>query len=254
MGDEHLSTIPKTKLDKVIKSSVEILVSIPSELEDTSDNDSECDVLVNDESSLIFTTFSNPLFDCNNDFTSSNDKTLSNEEIPMEIFKNYSNSLFDDEEIISTKIDPRFSGKLAHIDPIPSGIEEADFDLEEEICLVENLFDSFMEEIDLSFTPEDPMPPGIEEDDYDSERDMLIFEEFLSNDSLSLSENESFHFDIPSFPRPLVKPLDDDSGILTVKMVSDISKHDVPMPKLLPTQPTLVSNQEKSPDLLSYRG
>nr|GEY77673.1 hypothetical protein [Tanacetum cinerariifolium] len=35
--------------------------------------------------------------------------------------------------------------------------------------------DSFMEEIDLSFTPEDPMPLGIEEDDYDSERDMLIF-------------------------------------------------------------------------------
>nr|GFB22240.1 putative reverse transcriptase domain-containing protein [Tanacetum cinerariifolium] len=32
-----------------------------------------------------------------------------------------------------------FSGELAHIDPIPPGIEEADFDLEEEICLVENL-------------------------------------------------------------------------------------------------------------------
>nr|GEW49170.1 hypothetical protein [Tanacetum cinerariifolium] len=36
-----------------------------------------------------------------------------------------------------------------------------------------------------------------QEDDYDSERDMLIFEEFLSDDSLSLPENESFHFDIP---------------------------------------------------------
>nr|GEV24999.1 hypothetical protein [Tanacetum cinerariifolium] len=30
--------------------------------------------------------------------------------------------------------------------------------------------DSFMEEIDLSFTPDDPMPPGIKKDDYDSER------------------------------------------------------------------------------------
>nr|GFD20267.1 hypothetical protein [Tanacetum cinerariifolium] len=29
--------------------------------------------------------------------------------------------------------------------------------------------DSFMEEIDLSFTPDDPMPLGIKEDDYDSE-------------------------------------------------------------------------------------
>nr|GFC91609.1 hypothetical protein [Tanacetum cinerariifolium] len=32
-----------------------------------------------------------------------------------------------------------FSGELAHIDPIPPGIEEADLDLEEEIRLVENL-------------------------------------------------------------------------------------------------------------------
>nr|GEZ54206.1 hypothetical protein [Tanacetum cinerariifolium] len=31
--------------------------------------------------------------------------------------------------------------------------------------------DSLMEEIDLSFTPDNPMPSGIEEDDYDSERD-----------------------------------------------------------------------------------
>nr|GFB72108.1 hypothetical protein [Tanacetum cinerariifolium] len=45
---------------------------------------------------------------------------------------------------------------------------------------------SFMEEIDLSFTPDDPMPPGIEEDDYDSERDILIREELLDNYSLSL--------------------------------------------------------------------
>nr|GFC09250.1 hypothetical protein [Tanacetum cinerariifolium]GFC09326.1 hypothetical protein [Tanacetum cinerariifolium] len=75
--------------------------------------------------------------------------------------------------------------------------------------------DSFMEEIDLSFTPDDPMPSGIEEDDHDSERDMLIFEEFLNDDSVSLPENESFQFDIPSFPRPPAKPPDDDSEILT---------------------------------------
>nr|GEY57595.1 hypothetical protein [Tanacetum cinerariifolium] len=72
---------------------------------------------------------------------------------------------------------------------------------------------SLMEEIDLSFTPDDPMPPGIEEDDYVTERDMLIFEELLSNDSLSLLENESFHFDIPSSSRPPAKPPDDDLEI-----------------------------------------
>nr|GFC92028.1 hypothetical protein [Tanacetum cinerariifolium] len=42
--------------------------------------------------------------------------------------------------------------------------------------------------------------------------------------SLSIPENESFHFDIPSSSRPPVKPPDDDSGILTVKVVDDISE------------------------------
>nr|GEZ22282.1 hypothetical protein [Tanacetum cinerariifolium] len=76
IGDERLSTIPETKLDEVIKSSVKNLVPIPSEFEVTSDNESECDVPVNDESSQIFTTFPNLLFDCNDDFTSSDDKSL----------------------------------------------------------------------------------------------------------------------------------------------------------------------------------
>ncbi|GJR71049.1 hypothetical protein Tco_0083414 [Tanacetum coccineum] len=39
MGDEHLSTIPEKESDEVIKSSVEDLVPILSESEDTSDND-----------------------------------------------------------------------------------------------------------------------------------------------------------------------------------------------------------------------
>nr|GEW12313.1 hypothetical protein [Tanacetum cinerariifolium] len=165
MGDELLSTILKTKSDELIKSSVENLVPILSEYEVTSGNESECDVPLNDESSPIFTTFSNALFDCNDDFTSSNDELLSNEDVPMENFKIYLNLLFCDEEIISTKIDPHYFNvesnliesllnrdtlinsspkfdylfKLAHIDPILPRIEEADFDLEEEIRLVENL-------------------------------------------------------------------------------------------------------------------
>nr|GFB41333.1 hypothetical protein [Tanacetum cinerariifolium] len=58
--------------------------------------------------------------------------------------------------------------------------------------------DSLMEEINVSCTPDDPMSSGIEEDDYDSERDILIREELLDNYSLSLPENKSFRFDIPS--------------------------------------------------------
>ncbi|GKB78124.1 hypothetical protein Tco_0945019 [Tanacetum coccineum] len=98
MGDEHLSTIPETESDELIKSSVENLVPIPSESEDFSDIESECDVPVCDN----FTTFSNPLFDADDDFSSSDDESFSDEDVPKEI---YSNPLFD-EEIISTKIDP----------------------------------------------------------------------------------------------------------------------------------------------------
>nr|GEU77315.1 hypothetical protein [Tanacetum cinerariifolium] len=181
-----------------------------------------------------------------------------------------------------------FAGELILLKSIPSGIDETDYDLEEEIRLIEKLlhdnsyprppegfifensdaaiefFSPFpipvedshspMEETDLSFTLDDSMQPGIKEDDYDSKRDLLIFEELLSNDSLSTPENESFHFDIPSSSRPPAKPPDVDLGNLTVKVVDDISEQYVPMPILLPTQPTLVSNQEKSPHLLSHQG
>nr|GFA84036.1 hypothetical protein [Tanacetum cinerariifolium] len=81
-------------------------------------------------------------------------------------------------------------------DPMPPSIEEDDYDSERDILI----------QIDVTFTPDDPMPPSIEEDDYDSERDILIREELLDNYSFSLPENESFHFDIPSFSRPPAKP------------------------------------------------
>ncbi|GJY55897.1 hypothetical protein Tco_0455012 [Tanacetum coccineum] len=320
MEDEHLRTIPKKESDEFIKSSVEDLVPFPSESEDLSkdlpDIESECDMPVYDD----FMTFSNPLFDSNNDFTSSDNESLSDEDVPEENFKIYSNPLFD-EEIISTKIDPHyfnaesdfiesllnrdtsivfspkfdslleeFSGELAHINLISPEIDEADFDLEKESCVVEKLFDSLMEEIDIFLAPDDSIPPGIKNDDYDSEGDILFLEELLSNDSFSLPENESFNFDHyydPSPHRPPVNPPYDDgihfdiapdTGILTAKVVDDISKHYVLMPSILTTHPIrcpvidtllpfssknenkvfnsgiLASNEEKSPHLLSHRG
>ncbi|GKA80158.1 hypothetical protein Tco_0786754 [Tanacetum coccineum] len=311
-GDEHLSTIPETESNELIKSSVENLVTTPSESEDLSKDlsniESECNVPVCDD----FTTFSNLLFDADDDFSSSDDKSFSDEDVPKEI---YSNPLFN-EEIISTMIDPyhfnaefdliesllnrdtliisspkfdslleEFSSELAHIDLIPPGINEIDFDPEEEIHLIEKLLyenssprppeefnsensdaiiesfspspipvedsDSLMEEIDLFLTPDGSMPPGIENDDYDSERDIIFLEELLSNDSPSLPENESFHFDVPSSPRPPAKPPDDGiyfepyTGVFT-KVVDDISDNStrelyVHVTNVLPTLPTLSS-------------
>ncbi|GKC36016.1 hypothetical protein Tco_1048400 [Tanacetum coccineum] len=88
MEDEHLNTIPETESDEVIKSSVENLVPIPSESEDTSESDSDCDFPSCDDFSPInvskekSVTFSNPLFDSNDDFTSSDDESLSDEDVP----------------------------------------------------------------------------------------------------------------------------------------------------------------------------
>ncbi|GJR25395.1 reverse transcriptase domain-containing protein [Tanacetum coccineum] len=110
--------------------------------------------------------------------------------------------------------------------------------------------DSLMEEIDLFLASDDSMPPGIEIDDYDSAWDIRFLEELLSSDFPPLPENESFsldHFDDPSLPRPPPEPPDveicfnfePNAGIVTKKVVGDISEHDVLMPYLLPTQPTL---------------
>nr|GEZ22999.1 hypothetical protein [Tanacetum cinerariifolium] len=93
MRYEHLSTILETELDEVIKSSVKNLLPIPSEYEVTFDDESECDVPIKDESSPVFTTFSNLLFDCNDDFTSSDDESLSDEDVSMKIL-NFIRTLF----------------------------------------------------------------------------------------------------------------------------------------------------------------
>ncbi|GJU71640.1 hypothetical protein Tco_1263045 [Tanacetum coccineum] len=160
MEDKHLDTILEKESDELIKSSVANLVLIPSESADFSDNESECNVPVDDESSPTFTNFSNPLFDSNDDFTSSDDELLSDKDVPMENFKIYSNLLFDDEEIISTKIDPHsFNAEsnliesLLNRDTLIDSSPKFDFLFEEfseeEIRLVENLL------YDNSF----PQPP-----------------------------------------------------------------------------------------------
>nr|GEU69488.1 RNA-directed DNA polymerase, eukaryota, reverse transcriptase zinc-binding domain protein [Tanacetum cinerariifolium] len=123
----------------------------------------ECDVPSCDD----FITFSNLLFDVDDDFSSSDNESFSDEDISKEV---YSNPLFD-EEIISMKMDPHhfnveshliefllnpdsliilypskidslldeFAGELILLNSIPSGTNENDCDPEEEIRLIEKL-------------------------------------------------------------------------------------------------------------------
>nr|GEX82653.1 hypothetical protein [Tanacetum cinerariifolium]GEY79422.1 hypothetical protein [Tanacetum cinerariifolium]GEZ23383.1 hypothetical protein [Tanacetum cinerariifolium] len=277
MEDEHLSTILETESDEVIKSSVENLVPIPSEFEDFFDNESECDVAVCDG----FTTFSNPLFDSNDDFSSSDDESFSVEDVPKENFKIYSNPLFDN-AIISSKIDlhrfnvePDLIESLLNRDILIISYPKIDSFLEEffesnlEIfnATIESFSpspipiedsDSQMEEIDLFLATNDLMPPGIEIDDCYSEGDIHFLEELLSNDLLPLPENESSNFDHhddPSFPCPPPKPPDVevffdvelDTGVLKTKVVKGISEHYVLMPNIFPSLLTLYSDLEFTP-------
>nr|GFB16341.1 hypothetical protein [Tanacetum cinerariifolium] len=210
-----------------------------------------------------FTTFSKVLFDAECESDSSDDQSSSDEDIlkkivskplskeeviPMKSLRTHDSSL-----PISSKIDSlldEFAGELTLLKSIPPGIDETDCDFEEDIRLIEKLFDSIMEEIDLFCTPDYPMPPSIEDKDYDSERDILIPKDLPSNNSFSFTEKESVHFDIPSFSRPPAKPPDGDTGILNIKMMGDVSDQKAFMHKLMIT---LASHQEKSPDLLSHR-
>ncbi|GJV06030.1 hypothetical protein Tco_1343686 [Tanacetum coccineum] len=96
MGNEELSTIPEKELDEFIKSSVDDLIPIPRESEDTSGSDSENVLPSSDDFSPIFEeksmTFSNPLFDSNDDFTSSDDESLS-DEVDIECKDSYDSNL-----------------------------------------------------------------------------------------------------------------------------------------------------------------
>nr|GEV76055.1 hypothetical protein [Tanacetum cinerariifolium] len=206
MGDEHLDTIPKKESDEFIKSSVENLLPNLSESEDLSD--SEYDVPAFDD----FTTFSNLLFDVDDDFSSSDDESFSDEDISKKI---YSNPLFD-EEIISIKIDPRhlndesdliesmpnqdsliisssskidslldkFAAKLILLKSIPLGINKADCDPQEEIRLDERLL----------YDNSSPRPP----EEFNSENSNAIIESF-SPSSIPVEDSDPFIEDIDLF-------------------------------------------------------
>ncbi|GJT60734.1 hypothetical protein Tco_1004267 [Tanacetum coccineum] len=133
MGDEDLSTIPKKESDEVIKSSVENLVLIPSESEDTPGSDSECDLPSCDDFSPInipegkSMTLSNPLFDSNDDFTSSDDESLSDKDVSKDNVKIYSNPLFEfDDEYISSNVNPVFDELFENIESKESYVSNLD--------------------------------------------------------------------------------------------------------------------------------
>ncbi|GJW11779.1 hypothetical protein Tco_1577606 [Tanacetum coccineum] len=175
MGDKDLFTIPEKELDEFIKYSVEDLVTIPSESEDTSNSDKECDL-------PFSVTFSNPLFDSNDDFTSSVDESFRKKDVQEVNFKIYSNPLFEfDYEYISSDVNPLFNEVLEDIENKDSYISN----LNELVLLVTRLSDANKDECFDPGGDIDEIDADFKDDYYNSEGDIIYLKSLLIKDIIS---------------------------------------------------------------------
>nr|GEU83230.1 hypothetical protein [Tanacetum cinerariifolium] len=160
---------------------VEDLVPIPKESKDTSDSDKECNLTFCDNSM----TFSNPLFDLNDDSTSIDDESLSDEDVLEDNVKIYSNPLFEfDDEYISSDVNPLFDEMLEDIENKESHVSNPD----EPVLLVTPLSDANEDECfdprgDVDKINTFDIPSDFKDGYYDSEGDVLYLESLLSDDT-----------------------------------------------------------------------
>nr|GEU68505.1 hypothetical protein [Tanacetum cinerariifolium] len=195
--DYAIAVTPTTKSDEFIKSSVENLVPIPSEF----DGESEYDVPVCE----AFITFSNILFDAENDFYSSDDQSFYDEDVPKKI---YSNPLFD-EEIIPMKIDPHHFN--AESDLIESLLNSDSLIIPS--SKIDSLFNEFAGELTLLKS----ISPGIDEIDCYPEEETHFIKILLYDNSYPRPPEEfvsaNSDTEIESFsPSPI--PVEDSDSLM----------------------------------------
>nr|GEW31875.1 reverse transcriptase domain-containing protein [Tanacetum cinerariifolium] len=214
IGYEHFSTTLVKELYEVVESSIKNLVPIPRECEVTSDNESESDEPVKDDSSA-FLTFQNPLFH------DKDDVTIHEYDVPIEESKVRSNPLFNNDKINSDELESHVESLSSHDALVDSSqridhLEEISRPLmpihiaEEQRIRREHA--EYISQIDIITNTDDVLPPGVENDD-DSEGEIDAVEELRVDNSISNSENElsdngASDFDNLSFPRPLLGPPD----------------------------------------------
>ncbi|GKC19198.1 hypothetical protein Tco_1021348, partial [Tanacetum coccineum] len=163
MEDEHLDTIPETESDKENESSVEGLNLTPSESEDLSDIESD------------------------------DDESSSEEDVPVENFKIYSNPLLEfNEEIFSSEINSLYNEVLEDLDSIPPENENDHFNAESD--LIESLLnkdtvitspktDFLLEEFVGELALLNPIPPRIDETNFDPKEDIRLIKKLLYDNS-----------------------------------------------------------------------
>ncbi|GJZ46763.1 hypothetical protein Tco_0600595 [Tanacetum coccineum] len=185
MVDKHLDTIPEIDSDEEIESSVENLNLTPSQSEDLSDYVSECDFPFCDNSPDFNNDseiFSNPLFE-----------SSSEEDVPVENFKIYSNPLLEfDEEIFSSEINPLYNEVLEDLNSIPPGNENDHFNVESD--LIESLhnkdtvitspkIDFLLEEFAGELALINLISPGIVETNFDPKEAIRLIKKLLYDNS-----------------------------------------------------------------------
>nr|GEY75028.1 hypothetical protein [Tanacetum cinerariifolium] len=176
MRYEHLSTTPETESDEVIKSSVEKLVQILSECEVTSDNESECDVPVCEDSTTfdVLKDHSEILSDSNNDAISSDD------------------DVFEDIEYVEASL---LESEHVSLEEENDVYQEEEFNLEDirqiqDVILREKLLSINRLIADIEFLNDNPTSDRV----LKSSALFCIFEKF--DNSLSYSDNSLPEFKI----------------------------------------------------------
>ncbi|GKA71419.1 hypothetical protein Tco_0777558 [Tanacetum coccineum] len=131
--DSELVSLEEVKEDILHEKLLNINLLIAC---DSPSSDEFSPISISEEKSV---TFSNPLFDSNDDFTSSDNESLSYEDVPEENVKIYSNPLFEfDNKFISSDVNPLFDEVLEDIECKDS----YDSHLDESTFLVTPLLDS----------------------------------------------------------------------------------------------------------------
>nr|GEW59846.1 hypothetical protein [Tanacetum cinerariifolium] len=223
MGYEHLSTTPEMESDEVIKSSVEKLVQIPSEREVTSDNKSECDVPVCEDSTTfdVLKDHYEILSDSNNDDISSDDDVfedieyveaslLESEHVSLE----EENDVYQEEEFNLKDIrqiqDVILREKLLSINRLIADIEFLNDNLTSDRVLKSSALFCIFEKFDNSLSYSDNCLPEFEI--FSDHTEETRSGSTTSQANNSLPEYDSFCFEI-----------EPDQGRLTSIVMKDIS-------------------------------
>nr|GEX18745.1 hypothetical protein [Tanacetum cinerariifolium] len=184
----------------------------------TSENRSESIEPANDNS-LVFTTFSNPLF--NNDKINSDESTSNHDTVKFDYLDEFYGPFIPihivEEERIRRKHADYINRMemLFTINPRPHHPMNANTNVEffSSFPIPIQESDPHQEEIDVVSITDDVLPPSVENEDLDEEVDavdVLRVDNSIQNSEHEFSESEDSDFDNPSVPLPRLEPPDEE--------------------------------------------